>query len=318
MFKISRLINVLKSLDKAVPVYIAGHTSPDQDSINSCLSLKYLLEDMGLDAYVLLSSSDKNILSWQEHVEEVSNAVTHENYVFIALDLNDTKRLGEFENAYRHAKLTINIDHHNNNTTNANYVFSSSTSSSTCEIIYNLICHSNKNLIDTRLASYIYAGIMTDTNCFSRRITSKTLKIVANLINKNIDYAYINRSTLWKRTKDEIIATGKLAEEIKEKNNFKYVIVDKTLPLFSNISLNDLTKKVAEDLRRLNDLDIFVMLINFGDKITSKVMTFTLPIADKIATLFGGGGHKKEAGFTTNLDENTILKQIEEFLNKNL
>ena len=91
MFKISRLINVLKSLDKAVPVYIAGHTSPDQDSINSCLCLKYLLEAMGLDAYVLLSSSDKNILSWQEHVEEVSNAVTHENYVFIALDLNDTK-----------------------------------------------------------------------------------------------------------------------------------------------------------------------------------------------------------------------------------
>ena len=318
MFKISRLINVLKSLDKAVPVYIAGHTSPDQDSINSCLSLKYLLEDMGLDAYVLLSSSDKNILSWQEHVEKVSNAVTHENYVFIALDLNDTKRLGEFENAYRHAKLTINIDHHNNNTTNANYVFSSSTSSSTCEIIYNLICHSNKKLIDTRLASYIYAGIMTDTNCFSRRITSKTLKIVANLINKNIDYAYINRSTLWKRTKDEIIATGKLAEEIKEKNNFKYVIVDKTLPLFSNISLNDLTKKVAEDLRRLSDLDIFVMLINLGDKITSKVMTSTRPIADKIATLFGGGGHKKEAGFTTNLDENTILKQIEEFLDKNL
>ena len=88
--------------------------------------------------------------------------------------------------------------------------------------------------------------------------------------------------------------------------------------MFSNISLNDLTKKVAEDLRRLSDLDIFVMLINLGDKITSKVMTSTRPIADKIATLFGGGGHKKEAGFTTNLDENTILKQIEEFLDKNL
>ena len=38
--------------------------------------------------------------------------------------------------------------------------------------------------------------------------------------------------------------------------------------------------------------------------------------ADKIAELFGGGGHKKEAGFETTLPVKEIIKTIKKFLKK--
>ena len=318
MFRISKLISILKTLGKNTPIYLGGHTSPDQDSVSSCLALQSALNFLGLTSYVLLCENDRNILSWQKNIPTTISQVTHKNYTFIALDLNSTDRLGIFEKDYLNASLKINIDHHSGNTTNADYVFSNDTSSSTCEIIYNLIYKLNKDLIDKNLASMLYAGIMTDTNCFSRRLTSSTLKIAQKLINTGIDYAYINRSTLWKRSKDEIVATGELAKNIKEEKHFKYVLANLSLPPFCNLTLNDLTKKVAEDLRKLDSLDIFLMLLWRGDNTyTGKIMTKTREVAGNIASLFGGGGHKKEAGFTVTMQLQDIINKINSYLDKN-
>ena len=319
MLNLKNLADLLLSINNTTPIYLCGHTNPDQDSVGSCLSLSRALRLLDKKSFVLLKENDKNILSWQNDYQNIVSQVTHSEFVFIALDLNELNRLGEFEKDFLKEKLTINIDHHSGNKTNANFVYSDEKSSSTCEIIYNLLMKIDKNLITYRTSENLYAGIMTDTNCFTRRITKKTFYITQHLINSKIDYQYINKSTLWKRTKEELYSAGKLANEIKQTKHFNYVIVNHNDYPYSTLSLNDLTKKVAEDLRKIENLDVFVMFIIRKDGlITAKVMTNVSNNADVIANLMGGGGHKKESGFTTSENLESIVNKIDDFLsNKN-
>ncbi len=305
-----QIIKVLNEIN--LPIYITGHKNPDFDSISSCLALATYLNSLNKSVNVLLKKEDENIVFNKDDLKFIKNEVNAKNYCLIILDLNEISRLGQFDKEFNNASLTINIDHHMGNATKANYVFSKPKISSTCEIIYNIIYISNKKLLeDKNLCQNIYLGIMTDTNCFTRRLTNKTLFIAQKLINKGVNYFYLNQQTLWKRSKSELQAVGELCSKIQENRFFKYVIVDKSIPPFKDLDLNSLTKKVAEDLRRLEYLDIFVFIVlkekNF---ITGKIMTNNCEIADKLASLLGGGGHKKEAGFTCNFTVSQILEKL--------
>ena len=68
-------------------------------------------------------------------------------------------------------------------------------------------------------------------------------------------------------------------------------------------------------MRTIEGIDVFLVLIKENDKIIAKVMTNISENADKIAMIFGGGGHKKEAGFTiNNVSVEEIIKQTKIYL----
>ena len=153
--------------DIDTPVYLAGHVSPDNDSIGSCLSLGRLLEKLGKDVHVLLENNDKYILKIHKNRHLVTNKVTDDNLYFIALDLNEEYRLGRFEEYFHKARGTINIDHHQGNDTSADLIISRSDKSSTCEIVYDLFKTFDRDYLDIDIWDSLYAGIMTDTGCFA-------------------------------------------------------------------------------------------------------------------------------------------------------
>ena len=117
----------------------------------------------------------------------ICSDIQENDYVFIALDVNDKKRLGKYNDGYKNASIKINIDHHQGNDMDADYTLSSPGKSSTCELIYDLFGSD----IDMTIASYLYSGIMNDTNGFKRRISSRTLSIAQELINYGVDYTNI-------------------------------------------------------------------------------------------------------------------------------
>ena len=96
-----------------------------------------------------------------------------------------------------------------------------------------------------------------------------------------------------------------------------HAVVDKSLPEYQDLTHNNIVKQIAEDLRKIDGIDVFLMLIKNGDTIVAKVMSNTSENADKLAGVFGGGGHKKEAGFTVkNMTVEEIVEKAKEFLNK--
>lgn len=310
-----KVLDELLNID--VPVYIAGHIIPDQDSVCSCLAMAELLRQNKKEAYVLLEEKDLNILSWCDIPSYIRSNIQDTEYVFIALDVNETKRLGAYEEYYNKAMYTFNIDHHQGNTCNATHTITDSKSSSTCEIIYLMYQYINKDILSKDICSYLYAGIVNDTNSFTRRISSKTLVIAQELINKGIDYNYIIKKTLTNKSLYEMKALACLVNDMQY-DDFHYVIVDMEDEQYSKLTFNQITKKLAEDLRKIEDIDIFVILIKYKDYIKAKTMSNVSECAHIIASLFGGGGHKKEAGFTiehANIEE--IIKRIKVYIKEN-
>ena len=103
MIEYIEMIKILKDISNDIPIYIAGHLKPDQDSVCSSLALCEYLCGLNKKAKVLLLESDKNLLNWKNDFSKIVHSVTEERYNFIALDLNDKKRLGEFLPAFDNA-----------------------------------------------------------------------------------------------------------------------------------------------------------------------------------------------------------------------
>lgn len=308
MISNKNIVDVFLDLDK--PIYICGHKNPDQDSLGSCIALCLFLRKLNKKAYVLLKKEDEkecNIIKFDFFVDKIEKT----DYVFVAMDLNEISRLGDYGKDYLKAKIKINIDHHIKNSTNADYILSNDKESSTCEMVYKIITKFDKKLLTRDMAKVLYAGIYTDTNCLSRRLTNRTLSIIQSLIRNKIDYETINKKTLLRRSLEEVKLTGILAGKIENKNNFCVVKLDKK---DTPLTLNSLTKKVAEDLRKIEDLPStnLLFLVVIDDKITGKIMTQN-GSAEGLCSLLGGGGHKNEAGFTTNKTYEEIIKIAENY-----
>ena len=141
MNKFQKMNKILSELDE-LPIYIAGHIKPDQDSICSCLALAEFLKNKGKTVYVLINKADESIIDWQGKSDFIVNEIKDKNYNFIALDLNEMKRLGDFYEGFKSAKFTINIDHHQDNLFEANETLSIPGISSTCEMIFEIIKNS--------------------------------------------------------------------------------------------------------------------------------------------------------------------------------
>ena len=87
MNKFQKMRKVLEELNE-LPIYIAGHIKPDQDSICSCLALAKFLKNKGKSVFVLLKSVDENIIDWQGKSEVIVNEIIDKDYNFIALDFD--------------------------------------------------------------------------------------------------------------------------------------------------------------------------------------------------------------------------------------
>lgn len=314
---IKQLKTKLKEID--LPFYLCGHVYPDHDSIGSCLSLARLLEKIGKEAHVLLSKKDYDVAEIHTNKHLVTSEVSHKKYCFVALDLNETYRLGEFEKYYNNAEFTINIDHHQGNKTGANFVIANPDLSSTCEIIYNIFCSFGREYLDLAICEDLYTGIMTDTSGFKRRLSPNTLSIAQRLINKGVNYEKFIRQTYSHRTLYELKALGKLIEEIHQDEYLHYLTIDKSLDNYKNLTFAQITKTIAEELRKIEDMDVFLIFIKDGSTLTVKCMSNISKNANLIAGLFGGGGHKGEAGFTlyNNPSIEEILEKTREYLKNN-
>ena len=139
--------NILEKIPEEKSIIIAGHENSDMDSIGASLAMAYFLENLGKkDITVLIEKKDMYKIKWFKNMKFIENEIKKDNYVFIMVDLNRKSRLGKYEEYFDKAEITINIDHHEANKKESNYILENADISSTCELLYNLI-----NLFDKKM-----------------------------------------------------------------------------------------------------------------------------------------------------------------------
>lgn len=180
-------------------ILIITHVNADGDAVGSSLGLRCALVNAGHHCNVIVPNDYPDFLKWLPGNEKVIvykgnemtvNSLVQSAGVVFFLDFNDPKRItGLYDSIMHTDAFTVLIDHHPKPVLIADYMLSDTRVSSTAELLYRFLLKAGyRNNISREAATCIYAGIMTDTGCFSYNSSGpQTFKIVADLLGYGID-----------------------------------------------------------------------------------------------------------------------------------
>lgn len=296
--------NELDELSEAIyqadTIGICGHMSPDGDCIGSVVSLGLAIKKLGKNIKMVLNDSIPEYLETIDGLDYLDKDTNPSGYdLFIALDTASDDRLGPALNAFTASKKRAVIDHHRTNEGFGDFNIIDPEASSTCEIVYEIISYLGLDL-DEKIARANLVGILTDTNRFLYESTSpRTLEIASKLCTYPINKDNLMQKLYQSDSKKSLILTreiidrsiflkdDKLAYFIMEKNDMNKLDIDKDdlegkINLIRDIDTVELAFSIREDesffkvsMRSKNHINV-----------------------SKIAEEFGGGGHKRAAGFS--------------------
>jgi len=186
-------------------IVIVPHKSPDGDAVGSITALYGHLHKKGHSVSMISPNDFPDFLKWMKYSDEILNyemnradaddLISNADLIFI-LDHNAFHRAGDMETVLSKSEATfVMIDHHQQPDDFADYMYSDTGMSSTCEMVYHFL----KNLgeletVDADMAASLYTGILTDTGSFKyRSTTSTTLRVAADLVDLGADSEQINR-----------------------------------------------------------------------------------------------------------------------------
>jgi len=302
---------------------LVAHQNPDGDAASSISAFSQMLEQIG-KKYTLFCKTDvskqftylKNI-----HLTTSDPAIWNKKYgAIIVFDSGDLPYAGIDEFIKKQTNpFLINIDHHTSNVKFGQHNLVVDNLSSTVEVIYNYFLV-NKIRINSDMSTALLTGLITDTDNFSNAATSKeALSMASYLINKGARFKKIHDYIVMDKNVAILQLWGIVLNrlEVHEKTNIVYTYIQQAHLIKCDVTEEEIGG-LSNMMNHLKDgKAIFVFKEKTNGNIKASTRT-TLEDVDlsKVAQLFGGGGHKKAAGFEISGPMETALKHVWETIEK--
>lgn len=308
------LQEIAEKLKKSNSVAILSHMRPDGDAYGSSLALSRALDAIGVKNFVYNDSEIPSNLAFVEGVDTVQKKMPLEADVYIAVDCSEEARLGELASVFRQAGrkyTTINVDHHVSNSRYAQYNYVRNCSAN-CLNIYQLITYLGAP-IDRKTAEYLLMGILTDSGNFSHDdVTEEALAVASKLVAAGADICEYNYQLFKKQPRQRValyadvmgkvryyfedrLAVIVISQQQMEKHQANYGMTEG----FVDFPLNVDTVEVAASLLEMRKGQY---------KISLRSKTYA--DVNKIAGVYGGGGHVRAAGCMLFGDLEDVLDRL--------
>ena len=303
-------------IENAKSICILGHERPDGDCIGSTLAIYNYIKNKYKDKKVVrpyLDYFSKNFLILP-NADKISNdLMCAETYdLAIIVDSSSIDRLGDYKRYFDEAKDSILIDHHENNTFPSKVSIVFPESIATAQVLYDFL---DKDYIDKDVATCLYVGIATDSGVFRYKATnSKTLKIVANLIDFGFDFTDILDKIVFDNTVNQRKAQGIAFDrlELLCKGTVSFSYLDENDLNSLNLEKKDIDNVIVY-LREIENIKVAGFAYQVGNnifKLSLRSKSDAINVAD-FANKHEGGGHKLAAGCIYYGDIQTIKKNFE-------
>ena len=312
--------NFNELISNSKTVAISGHIRPDGDCVGSCMAVYNYIATYypEVDVHVYLDPIP-NIFKFLKNADKIEDIHTlSEDTVFdlyIALDCSEGSRLGDACAFFEKATHTVCIDHHMTNGGFAEFSYIIPDDSSTCELIYNQF---GKDKITKDIAECLYLGIIHDTGVFQYSCTTEaTMAAAGFLMTKGIDYPKICTDTYYAKTmiQNKMLGTALLnCKTFDDGKIIAAVITAEDMAEYGAQSKH--LEGIVQQLRDTTGVEVAVFLYELedGDFKGSTRATGDVDLT-VITGKYGGGGHKKAAGFSVNTKEPwTIIAEIVEMI----
>jgi phosphoesterase RecJ-like protein len=301
---------------------VTTHHNPDADAACSALAMAIVLKKMGKKTIVVNEDSLPAWLNFLPQAKDFNKKADIKTPVFdaaVILDCGDRLRMGNVSE-FITTQRTINIDHHITNDSFGHVNVVLPTSSSTCEMLFDLFKAGNVKL-DKDISMLLYAGIMTDTGSFRYDNTSaKTHAVCAELMKFGLSASdlyerlHVGIPSMDIKSYVDIIHSA----ELLFKNKVYCVSLPKKVTDIISTGF-DLKEKIFGFLRSVEGVEIVVILTEVTDQLT-RINLRSQKNYDvaKLASQFNGGGHKKAAGAKMELGLEETKKKILAAIRKSL
>ena len=291
---------------------ITGHINPDGDALGSALAFKLILDSKGISSDVCFDIKG-NIPSNLNHlpINLISNNAMNKYENVYVFDCGNSERLGSLEEIALKSDQVIVIDHHIEPSFGDIQVIDS-TAASTTQVLYREIISADIE-IDKNIANCLMTGLITDTGRFQYsntdyevfQIASKLMLSGAELtsISDNI-YGSIPMNAI--KLQSEVLNRIKLFDD--EELVVSYVLHEDYKKF--NIESSEIDFLI-DSIRLVKESNVALLLKEQDDKsFKGSLRSRTKLDVQKIASLFGGGGHKAASGFSTTLSMDEITTKI--------
>jgi bifunctional oligoribonuclease and PAP phosphatase NrnA len=310
---IERVANEIRSRDRFL---LTAHEGPDGDALGSLLGMHHLLTQLGKDSVMFLAAKEfplpieYRFLSLEEVFHEAPADMADRAVVF--LDCGNIDRM-PVDFLAGDGLFTINIDHHHDNTLFGDVNLVEVDASSTAEIVYELAILLDVE-ITPEMASALYVGLVTDTGKFMYENTNaRTHRIAAELIEAGVQVDETYRRLYEHVPLEKLRLLSHALEGIERHCDGALVLAYVTEADYAASGAGEeMTEGIIDHLRSVEGTRVAALVRDLGDrgraarKVSLRSSDGEVDVS-AIARARGGGGHKRAAGFSTDLEVEQLV-----------
>lgn len=299
---------ILRTIESARRLLVTAHAEPDGDAVGSMLALGLALERKGREVVLYNESPIPAVYRFLPGVERILRRLPDAAAAdaAVVLDCAGFERVGAAAGAIARLPCVINIDHHASNPGFGTLCLIDETACATAEIVFRLIGALGIQP-DRRIATCLYTGILTDTGSFRFSNTNEAAFAVSlALVRCGVDPSEVARHVYGSYSLGRIKLLNLALDSIEISPNGKLSMMTVTRAMLAE------TRTQPEDAdglinyaRRIKDVRVAALIQEQPPNGTeggrprlhvSLRSDGSVDVAEYAAG-FGGGGHRRAAGF---------------------
>ncbi|WP_166386399.1 DHH family phosphoesterase [Polaribacter sp. 11A2H] len=323
-------MNIYKEIEAEIlaasNIVITAHKSADGDSIGSSLGLLYFIEKLGKKAVVCHPDKAPDFLYWldtsaiilmEENPEEVTAQMQNADLIF-CLDYNATNRVGpEMQELLEAATCKkIMIDHHLNPEEFPTITVLETTASSTSQLIVDLIeASGNLELLDEKIGTPLYLGILTDTGSFRfNSVKPRTHEVLGKILAAGVEHHLIHEKLSDNNTETRLRLQGyAMSEKLEILYDYNVAIISLSKEELAKYHYKkgdtDSLANLVLSIKGMKAAIVFterdgIMKISFRSKGAEN------PVNMLAKEHFNGGGHANASGGMSDLTVDETLEKL--------
>ncbi len=298
---------------------LTTHEGPDGDALGSLLGLHGILTQLGKDSVMFLAEKEfplpveYRFMPLQEVFHEPPADLADRTVVF--LDCGNIDRMPV--EWLRDGGEILNIDHHHDNTRFGSIDLVDDTASCTAEIVLELAVLLGAELTP-EIATALYVGLITDTGMFMYENTdARSHRVAATLIEAGVDVNEIYRRLYERVPTEKLRLLARSLERVERRLDgalsTTYVSADDYTATGADETL---TEGIIDFIRALEGTAVAAVIRDkpMGGGAARKASLRSTDGAvdvSAIARKMGGGGHRRAAGFSSDLPYEELIEFLQ-------
>lgn len=317
---IEKLQLAYQKIQQAKNILLIGHIHPDADAIASLGAMVEVAKNTGLFFYAFAGQKPAGAYSFINN-EALINSIEPDDLrifdIILIVDCGSISRTGleaplrqlikdEQIGLLSHRPYIIEFDHHEQQESYADLEIRDSAKAATTEIIYHFLTANHLEITKT-LADCILIGLMTDTGHFLHANASReALAISSEMLLRGASLPKIINKTVHDKSFASLKVWGRALEKMKFNEETGLAVsaltkqeLEELLTPAEREASADLFGGIVSFLSYLAEVRIALFLREEGDSVKASLRTNDNDVdVAALAAKWGGGGHKKAAGFS--------------------